>query len=235
MCLEKEGIKIHPEAKEDWDHLIYECPAGAIEWDSHEMEVGDVMQEIRKDQVFFEQGGGVTLSGGEPFMQWEFAKELLLACQKENIHTAIESSFFANEEAVDALLPHLDFIFADVKLFSEKAHKTYTGVSNERILANVKKLLTSEKKDQIIIRTPMIPGITATKENIQAIAGFLSEQYEDVTYELLNYNPLAEAKYHLIDRAYCYEENPPMYAKEEMKTFAEWAMDAGIKKEKCIY
>ena len=75
----------------------------------------------------------------------------------------------------------------------------------------------------------MIPGITAEKENIQGIARFLSGIYPDVSYEILNYNPLAEAKYHLVDREYCFKENPKLYSAEKMQQFGKWAEEAGIK------
>ena len=75
----------------------------------------------------------------------------------------------------------------------------------------------------------MIPGITAVKENIQDISAYISSIYPEVSYEILNYNPLAEAKYHLIDREYCFEENPKLYTKEEMGEFESWVRLGGTK------
>lgn len=101
-CVKKsraEGVKIengkihlNPKVAEDWAEIIDWCPAGAIEMDSREMTVNEVMEEVRKDEVFYRHGGGVTLSGGEPLFQWKFALELLKQCKKEGIHTAIELS-----------------------------------------------------------------------------------------------------------------------------------------------
>lgn len=229
--MQKNGTQmvLNPGAKEDWDNLIYLCPAGAIEMDSRICSVEDVMKEIRLDKVFYRHGGGITLSGGEPLLQWEFARKILKSCRQEEIHTAIETALHVPPAAVEAVLPYLDMAYADLKLIDKEEHRKYVGVSNDLIENNIEKLLTSPIRERVIIRTPMIPGITTSKENIQGIAAFLVEIYPEVSYEILNYNPLAEAKYHLIDKSYCFEENPKMYSKEQMQQFGQWAREAGVK------
>lgn len=221
-------ITLDIDAKEDWDNLIDWCPAGALEMDSKEYEIEEVMQEIRKDMVFYKHGGGITLSGGEALFQWEFALEILKQCKKEGIHTAIETSLFAKQNILKEVLPYLDMIFADFKLADDRRHKKYTGVSNQRIKENLKYLLESEKKENVIIRTPMIPGMTALKENVLEISRYISGIYSEVSYEILNYNPLAESKYHLIDREFCFKENPKLYSKEQMQEFKSWALEGGV-------
>ena len=155
---------------------------------------------------------GVTISGGEPLLQWKFTKELLKACKKEGIHTAIETSLYAEQEVIKEILPYLDRIFADLKLATE----------------NIRYLLETSNRNKVIIRTPMIPGMTATRENIKGIAKYLNGIYQYVSYEILNYNPLAEAKYHLVDKEYCFEENPKLYTKEQMQEFKNWAIEGGL-------
>lgn len=223
------AIILNPRADEDWEKLIYNCPTGAIEMDSRTVDVETVMEEIRKDRVFYRHGGGVTLSGGEPLLQWKFACEILKRCREEGIHTAVETALHVPTEALEAVLPYLSMAFADLKLIDEDAHKKYVGVSNARIKKNLEILLTSDLKDRVVIRTPMIPGMTATKENIQGIASFISGIYPDVSYEILNYNPLAEAKYHLVDMEYCFDENPKLYPAEKMQEFGDWAREAGVR------
>ncbi len=227
--MENGRILLDPRAEEDWDHLIYQCPTGAIEMDSRIASVDEIMEEVRKDRVFYEHGGGVTLSGGEPLLQWEFAREILKVCREEGIHTALETAVYVPEAAVKAVIPYLDMAFADLKIIDDKQHRQLVGTSNERIKQNIHTMLESSMKERVIIRTPMIPGMTATKENIQGIAAFISSIYPDVSYELLNYNPLAEAKYHLVDKEYCFQDNPQMYSKENMQQFGEWARQAGVK------
>ena len=175
-------------------------------------------------------GGGVTLSGGEPLLQADFALEILKACKAEGIHTTIETSLYAPQDTLRQLLPYLDHIYADLKIFDSAVHKAYTGVENAQILENIRYLLCSEElRDRVIIRTPLIPEMTARSENITAIAQFLQQCYKGVRYELLNYNPLAKAKYDYLDMEYCFDENPKLYTKEAMESFYRIARDQGIR------
>lgn len=206
-----------------------ECPTGAIVKDTKLYDVKTLVEEVLKDEIFFKNGGGVTLSGGEPLMQDVFVGELLQTlCQRE-IHTAIETSLGVSTSQMEHVLPYLNQIYADFKVFDEEKHKRYVGLSNVLIKKNLKILLTSPYKDKVIVRTPLIPEFTATAENLGAIAEFLSEIYPDVKYELLNYNPLAEAKYHLTGRSYCFKENPKMYSKKQMREFGEIVKQNGIR------
>lgn len=222
------NVVLDTNAPEDWERLIDLCPSGALQMDSRVCSAEDVMKEIRRDLVFYHHGGGVTLSGGEPLLQWEFALEILKQCKVEGIHTAIETSLYAQQDVLEYLLPYLDSIFADFKIADEEMHKKYVGVSNEQIKKNLKFLLESDKKDQVTVRTPMIPELTACRDNIKEIAGYISGIYPSAAYEILNYNPLAEAKYHLIGKTFCFKENPKMYTGEQMQEFGQWARHGGV-------
>ena len=173
--------------------------------------------------------GGVTFSGGEPFLQSDFLIDLLKTCKAKGIHTAIETSLYTDLENVQKALPYLDQIYCDCKLYDENLHKQYTGVSNEKILKNIAYLLQSNKKAHVIVRTPLIPTMTASFENISSISEFLVSCYEDVHYEILNYNPLAQSKYAYLDMEYCFKENPKMYSSEKMQEFYDCAKQNGIK------
>lgn len=214
---------------EDWDTIIDCCPSGAISWDSRRMTVDAVVAEAMKDRPFYKYGGGVTISGGEPMAQADFLLCLLQALKAEGIHTAIETSLYAPTGVVNDILPWLDFVYADFKLYDDEAHKKYTGVSNQRIREHLQLLLHARKGHEVIIRTPLIPGITATEENIASISRFLSGICPEVSYELLNYNPLAEAKYHLVGREYGCEGGLERYTSEEMAHFADIARGNGIR------
>ena len=206
------------------------CPTGALTMDSKDYTIDEIIEIAMKDKPFFKYGGGVTLSGGEPFFQKDFTIGLLKVLKEHGINTAIETSLFAPSEYLLEVLPYLDTIFADLKVFDEEKHKAFTGVSNELIKKNIKLILESDKKDCVIIRTPLIPNFTATNENVHDISKYISAIYPNVKYELLNYNPLAKAKYNLIDNLdYCFKENPKMYNEEEMKKFQEAAYNAGIR------
>ena len=206
------------------------CPSGALTMDSKNYTLDEVIQIAIKDKAFFKYGGGVTLSGGEPLFQKNFAIALLKKLKEAGINTAIETSLFVQSEYILEALPYLDIIFADLKVFDNEKHKAFTGVDNELIKKNIKLILESDKKDSVIIRTPLIPNFTANNNNIHDIAKYISDIYADVRYELLNYNPLAKSKYNLIGGLdYCFEENPRMYTDEEMNAFRDIAYSAGVK------
>lgn len=230
VIAEGTGIRIDASAREDWDAIMDACPTEALRWDSREITVEELMDEIRRDKPFFVHGGGgVTLSGGDPLMQADFAAQVLRNCRAEGIHTAVETELHARPEDAFKVLEHADLIYADLKLFDPELHRRYTGAGNELILANLRRLLGGELRSRVIVRTPLIPGITATEENIAAIARFLVEQDPDVRLELLNYNPLAAAKYPLVDREYCFRENPKRYSEKEMEGFRGIARRNGVK------
>ena len=231
----KQGIEVkdrkiclHREKKEDWNTIVDACPTRALQFDSTEYTIEQLVTEIKKDEAFFKREGGVTISGGEPFLQPEGLVALLKACHEEGIHTAIETSLFTDLHWVKQALPYLDQIYADCKVFDTALHQKYTGVKNTLILDNIRFLLQSDKKEHVIIRTPLIPTMTATKENIAAIASFLVSVYPDVHYEILNYNPLAQSKYAYLDMDYCFEDNPKLYTREVMESFYNIARENGI-------
>ncbi len=226
----EEGVRVlKTNKREEVQKYIDICPVNALAMDSKIYTVKELIKEIEKDKVFFDQGGGVTLSGGEALIQEEFVLKLLKALKKENIHTAIETAAFVNKDMINSIIPYIDLIYVDLKLIDDKKHKKYIGVSNFIIKENIKKLLTSSAKDKIIIRTPMIPRFTATSDNILGISKFISDIYKDVKYEILNYNPLAAAKYHLVDKTYCFRENPKMFSKKEMDLFYKLVYLGGVK------
>jgi pyruvate formate lyase activating enzyme len=205
------------------------CPAGALRMDGRIMKASAVMAELEKDAAFYRRGGGITLSGGEPLAQGEFAAEILAAARKAGFHTAVESSLFVPPETVERIAALSDTIFADCKIMDAEGHRRAAGVPNALILDNIRFLLLGPHAPKVIIRTPLIPGFTATEENIAAVSSFLAGLYPLARYELLNYNPLAAGKYALTGRDYCFASNPAPYDKETMEAFRETARRAGVK------
>ena len=124
------------------------CPANALTVSGNQMTVEEVLCEIRKDLSYYrESGGGITLSGGECLLQPLFTAALLRACREEGIHTAIETALFVPWEYLEAVLPYVDLIFADLKLADSGKHKQYTGQGNEGILENLQKLVKEKGLD----------------------------------------------------------------------------------------
>lgn len=221
-------ICVQREADENWDRLVEQCPAGALVWDSRQYSMEELLQLVLRDEAFFRHGGGVTVSGGEPLLQADFIREFLQRLQKMGIHTAMESSLQAAPAELQKVLPYLDQIYADCKLFDCALHRHWTKQDNEQIKENIRWLLQPRFREKVVIRTPLIPEITATRENIASIAGFLQSCWQGTRYELLNYNPLAAAKYPLLGTDYCLDKNLPRYTLAELEQLAGFAKRAGL-------
>ena len=184
----------HPECQ-PFDRCIHACPNGLIQVSGKEMKAEELAQRIVKDKDFFEAcGGGVTFSGGEPLMQSEFLLEVLPLL--EGIHKTIETSGYAPLEVFRKIIEQMDYVMMDIKLADREQHKEYTGVYNDRILENLRWLKESGKP--FILRTPMIPGITDTKENLEAVEAIV----DGAEWEKLEYNAFAGAKYPMLGMEY---------------------------------
>ena len=214
--------------EDDLDEVFKYCPTDAIQYDSSYYSLEELVDKVMEDEVFFKYGGGVTVSGGEPFMQQEKLIQLLKELHPK-VHTAIETSLYTSLDLVKQAAPYLDQIYCDLKIEDDKAHREATGVSNTIIKENLAYLLTSEHKDKVIVRTPLIPGYTGDDDNIKSIASYLYSLYPEVRYELLNYNPLASAKYDLTEFEYGVKEDQKAYSQEELSHYSQIVSDSGIK------
>lgn len=172
-----------------------ECVSGALTIWGEEMTVEDAMDVIRRDRNFYEKsGGGVTLSGGEALLQWEFCRDLMKCCKDEGINTCLESALHVNPKAIDEVAPYTDLFITDIKQMDSDIHKKFTGVGNELILSNIKKLVDMEMP--LIIRMPIIPGFNDNVEYIDRTSDFILNDLnnEPVQIQLLKYRPLGEEK-----------------------------------------
>ncbi len=170
------------------------CPSTAIKIAGEYYSVNELVEELMKDRIFYKtSNGGVTFSGGEPALHADYLGDVMRDLKRYGVHIAIQTSgMFDIKEFREKVLPYTDLIFYDVKLFDSQRHREYTGAGNERILDNLISL-ARDRKAIIIPRTPLIPGITATEENLLQIAGFIKEA-GCTRYELLPYNPGGIAK-----------------------------------------
>lgn len=180
---------------------------------------GEVMQEIEKDAVFYaESGGGVTFSGGEPLMQADFLVELLTLCKQKGIHTAIDTCGHAEPAAPEKVMGLADLWLFDLKLMDDLKHIEYTGVSNELTLSNLKRL--ADKGKEIIIRFPVIPGITDDEENLDELVK-LMKRLRLSRIDLLPYHATAREKYRRFGRDYMLGgiKSPSEIRMSELKAF----------------
>lgn len=159
-----------------------------------DMEVEELFNEIKKDKFFYDHsGGGVTFSGGEALTQPELLTELAGKCKKNRINTAIETCGCGNFEKFKEALPYIDYMFFDLKCMDSARHKELTGAGNEVILHNLKAI--QQYNIPCTIRTPIIPGLNDSEENIRATAEFISELPNVKEYELLPYHDFGVSKY----------------------------------------
>ena len=183
----------HPECQ-GLGRCLHACPAGLVEELGREWTTPELAARLLRDKELFESsGGGVTLSGGEPLLQHEFAVELL---RQLPVHRAIETSGFATEEVFTRVIAEVDYVMMDIKLADPEAHRRYTGVDNAPILRNFEILRQSGKP--YLVRVPLIPDITDTPENLAKIATVVG----DSPTELLPYNRMAGAKYASVGKTF---------------------------------
>lgn len=159
------------------------CPSGAFKKVGRELTTAEVMKEIIKDIPFYRDAGGVTVSGGEPFFQPDFAIDLLKKCHKEGISTVIDTSGYANKEDVEEVLKYTDLILLDIKHLDPDKHKEGTGVSNEIILENAKRMA---QKTKVRISLPLIPEFNDSREHLKEVADFV----KSIGIEWIDINPL---------------------------------------------
>lgn len=171
-----------------------ECFSGALELVGKTRSVGDVLEEVLKDRVFYENSkGGLTVSGGEPLAQPEFTKELFKEAKNEGIHTALDTSGYAAWSVIEPILEHVDLVLYDIKHMDSEKHKEYTGVPNELILENLRKVDATGKP--IWVRIPLIPRLNDGKEEFRSIGELLSRIKHLERVDILRYHKMAESKY----------------------------------------
>lgn len=178
------------------------CPSKAIEISGKLLSVAEIMNEIEKERVFFDQsGGGVTFSGGEPLLQSRALIELLDECGKRGIHRAVDTAGLANTEIILEVAKRTDLFLYDLKLMDSEKHREWIGVPNEKILENLKILAETGTGVKIIIRIPLIGGVNDDAENMEATARFVAElSGEKKDVNLLPYHKIAQTKYQKLGR-----------------------------------
>ncbi len=203
------------------------CPAGALVRKGKPMTVQQAIRELKKDTGNYRNsGGGITISGGEPLVQYAYTAEVLKASQMQGWHTAIETTGYTkNPEALEKVLPYTNLALLDMKSIDDDIHQKYTGVSNAVIKENAKKITAAT---QTIIRVPTIPGVNASEEKIQAICDFVKTLNGVDTIHLLPYHNLGANKYAMMGREYKMEGVKPPEG-ELMETLKQVVEKSGFK------
>jgi pyruvate formate lyase activating enzyme len=174
------------------------CPAEARKLVGGYVTKDEVMREVMKDRKFYENsGGGVTLSGGDPTAQPEFALSILRSSKEAGLHTVLDTCGYVAWSTMKRLLDYTDLVFFDIKTMDQERHRAATGRSNRLILENAKRIAGSRP---MRVRIPMIPNFNDSPEDVKAIARFVREELGDIEMDLLPYNKLGEVKYERLDK-----------------------------------
>lgn len=170
------------------------CYAGALELVGRSRSAEDVLAEVMKDEMFYRtSGGGLTVSGGEPMLQFDFTLELLRAAKEKGLHVCLDTCGYADPEKYRAVMPYVDLFLYDVKSTDSALHRKVTGVLNELILSNLRMIDGAGKS--IFLRCPLVPGINDREDLLTGIADLANSlgHVEEITVE--PYHPLGMSKF----------------------------------------
>jgi len=194
-------------------NCVEQCLNEARVLSGKQMTAVEVVEVVRKDALFYaNSGGGVTVSGGEPFYQPEFLKEVLRLCREQGIHTAVETSGQAKWQVIEGALAYVDLFLYDIKHVAPARHRELTGVDNALILENLHRVVAAGKR--VVLRAPLIPGCNDRTEDLEALAA-LAKELGIRRVDVMAYHRLGEKKYEHLGRSYPLE-NVAQYREEEV-------------------
>jgi pyruvate formate lyase activating enzyme len=203
-----------------WDHArcsacgrcVEVCTAKAFTWIGKEMTAGSVIDEVLRDSAFYSGQGGLTLTGGEPAVQPEFARAILQLARQEGLHTAIETCGAVSWQNLESLLPYLDVVLFDMKHIDPETHRRFTGASNVSILENLRR--TAASGVRMVVRVPLIPGFNTDEDTLRAMGKWIKGIDGIHEIHVLAYHTLGRSKYKALNLAYPLEHLAPMHHEE---------------------
>ncbi len=184
------------------------CLPGALQIAGRRVTVRDVVNELERDIVFYdESGGGATFSGGEPLFQPEFLVELLKACRERGISTCVDTSGHAPQSVFAAIRPLVDLFLYDLKLLDARAHQEFTGLSNGVIVENLGWLAANG--GDVVVRLPLLPGVNDDSANTDALGRLLAGLPRRYPVDILPYHNIGSEKYSRLGRTYRLQHTKP--------------------------
>ncbi|QTF09031.1 glycyl-radical enzyme activating protein [Brenneria izadpanahii] len=223
------GLVIYRERlqESDFPRLQTCCPTQALTVCGEEIDLDNTMAIVRRDMPFYQRsGGGVTLSGGEPFMQPDAASALLRRSHDAGIHTAVETCLHVPWSYIEPSLPYTDLFLADLKHVDEQVFRAWTDGSARRVMENLRKVARAGKP--LTIRVPLIPNFNANRAAVRAITDFAADELNVADIHFLPYHTLGMNKYVLLNQAYLAADKP--LNDPELLAFAErYAQAKGLK------
>ncbi|HHG0928382.1 TPA: glycyl-radical enzyme activating protein [Klebsiella pneumoniae] len=202
------------------------CPTTALTVCGEEKSVEEIMATVLRDKPFYDRsGGGITLSGGEPFMNPTLAQALFEASHQAGIHTAVETCLHVPWKYIEPALPFVDLFLADLKHVDEAVFLQWTDGSARRVLDNLQRLAQAGKK--MIIRVPLIQGFNASEADIAAITDFAADRLQVSEIHYLPYHTLGMNKYQLLSQPYTAPDKP-LDAPELLAFAQDYAQSKGL-------
>ncbi|HET6439293.1 MAG TPA: glycyl-radical enzyme activating protein [Anaeromyxobacter sp.] len=223
LSLTEDGIDIDRSRCDLCGKCIDACPRNALAFDGRDLTVDEAVTQLAADKVFYDRsGGGVTFSGGDPLLQADFVAAVARGLKARGIHTAIETSLFAPWASVEPLLSVIDLFIVDLKMSDPARHAELTGQDNALILANARRLAKGlAGSGRLLLRVPLVPRFTAGPENLSAIAALAASIDPTAPVELMNFNPLAAAKYRRMHREHALAGEVTSFNERELAAFRE--------------
>jgi pyruvate formate lyase activating enzyme len=234
LTLTDDGVTIDRARCQGCGDCAQACPANAMELLGRTVSVDGLVAELVRDRAYYEpSGGGVTISGGEPLMQPSFVAALASQLRAAGVQTALDTCGFCSVTRLLRLLDSIDVLLFDLKEIDRKKHQMWTGQSNERVLGNLREVgryvAEGRSEMRVWIRTPLIPGATATRENLTGIGAFIDRNLDGMVerWELCAFNNLCRDKYARLGRAWEYADTP-LLADDELQRLASYASESGV-------
>lgn len=219
--ISKQGFCVDRQKCTKCFRCVGQCPSGALTKSGIGYFSDELIHEILKgEDLIRSMHGGVTFSGGEPALQADFIQPVSKALQEQKIHLALDTCGQVDFPAYEKLLPFMDLILFDIKEYDPEKHRQFTGVGNKKILENLYRIAEWIRRNnsftRLWVRTPLVPGMTATEENIAGIGLLLSEQLADLVerWELCAFNNLCVSKYNQLGKNWSLAETPLMEEQE---------------------
>ncbi len=229
----EEGLRVDAQRCAGCGACSDACPTTAMEPKALVRDLESLLAEVARDRAYYDRsGGGVTVSGGEPTLQAPFVQAFLEACQAAGLHTTLDTCGQCGTEVLRSLISHADLVLYDLKLMDEDSHRQHTGHGLARILGNLEAIWAGDDAGSappLWIRTPLIPGVTATPAGVQAIGRFLAERLGDRVqrWELCAFNNLCQDKYQRLGLDWAYQGQASM-GMPELEVLAQAARASGV-------
>lgn len=203
------GIRVNRDLCDNCGDCVEVCGPRSLRMIGDDKSVDEVVDEVLRDRHYYRSSrGGVTCSGGEPLQQAPFVAELFRRCHEAGLHTTLDTTGHGSSKGLQAVLRHTDLVLFDLKMMADALHRRTTGITNRQIHRNAR--IIADSHAQMIIRVPLIPGVSDTDENVSATARFVKDLRPGLVVNVLPYHRFGMNKYNMLDLPYPMGETQPL-------------------------